>query len=67
MDNDIAPLPPDDRLAYSFEEAARVCGVGRTKLYAARKDGLLRVRRFGGRSIILRSDLLDFLNNLPVE
>ena len=55
----------NDKLALTVEEAARVTGIGRSKLYAAMKDGLLQARKFGRRTIILPGDLEKFLSALP--
>jgi excisionase family DNA binding protein len=50
----------------SVVEACRVAGIGRTKIYEAIADGSLKARKFGKRTIILRSDLQHFLSALPV-
>lgn len=49
----------------TLDEASVVSGIGRTKLYEAIRDGLLKARKFGHRTIILRRDLLRFLATLP--
>jgi len=49
----------------SVLEACRVAGLGRTKVYEAIGDGRLKARKFGKRTIILRTDLQQFLINLP--
>ena len=53
-------------LALSIAEACRVAGIGRTKIYEAIANGTLTARKFGKRTIILRSDLKSFLSRLPV-
>jgi len=55
----------DDKFGFTVEEAVRVAGIGRSKLYEAMRDGLLQARKFGRRTIILREDLLRFLAALP--
>lgn len=55
-----------DNLAFSVQEAARVSGLGRTKLYESIRDGRLVARKFGSRTIVLRTDLKQFLEDLPV-
>jgi excisionase family DNA binding protein len=50
----------------SLPEAARIAGLGRTKLYEAISDGKLKARKVGKRTIILRADLHSFLRTLPV-
>ncbi|HEY6697095.1 MAG TPA: helix-turn-helix domain-containing protein [Acidimicrobiales bacterium] len=56
---------PDDRLAVSVAEAARIIGVGRTRLYALLDDGTLPARKLDKRTLILRADLEAFLTSLP--
>ena len=48
-----------------MEEAAAVSAVGRTRMYAAVKDGKLKARKFGRRTVILATDLQAFLESLP--
>lgn len=55
------------REGLSIPEACEVAGVGRTGLYAAIAAGDLIARKFGKRRIILRSDLRQFLENLPTS
>jgi excisionase family DNA binding protein len=54
------------REGLSVVEACRIAGIGRTKVYEAIADGRLKARKFGKRTIILRSELQDFLAALPV-
>jgi excisionase family DNA binding protein len=49
----------------SIPEACRVAGVGRTKVYEAIANKRLKARKLGKRTIILRSDLQQFLAALP--
>ena len=58
-----AQLEPE---GLSVIEASRVAGLGRTKVYEAIAEGQLKARKFGNRTIILRSDLQQFLAALPV-
>ena len=46
--------------------ASRIAGIGRTKLYEAIAAGSLKARKYGKRTIVLRSDLQAFLAALPV-
>ena len=46
-------------------EASAISGIGRTKLYQAISQRKLKARKWGSRTIVLRSDLLQFLNSLP--
>lgn len=52
------------QLSYSIEEACQITGIGRTKLYEAISNGLLSAKKYGKRTIILRSDLEKFLDRL---
>jgi excisionase family DNA binding protein len=61
------PVQKLQREGLSVSEACAVAGIGRTKIYEAIADGLLVVRKYGKRTIILRDDLRSFLNALPTE
>lgn len=52
-------------LSYSIHDAVQATGLGRTRLYAAIKEGQLRTRHFGRRTVILADDLKAFLASLP--
>lgn len=62
MDTHTHALAPE---GLSLAQASTISGIGRTKLYEAIKDGFLTARKFGNRTIILRSDLQRFLDALP--
>ena len=51
--------------AYSLTEVARLTGRGRSTLYELIAAGRLKARKLGSRTVILDTDLTDFLNNLP--
>jgi excisionase family DNA binding protein len=53
------------KLALSIEEAARLAPIGRTNIFRAIREGKLLARKAGRRTVILRPDLGQFLNNLP--
>ncbi|MFC3557273.1 helix-turn-helix domain-containing protein [Sphingomonas qilianensis] len=44
-------------IAYSVKDAAAACGLSRTTLYQLIKAGRITPRKFGARTILLRSDL----------
>jgi excisionase family DNA binding protein len=52
-------------LAYSIADAAKIVGVGRSKLYLELADGRLSARKVGKRTIILADDLRAWLAKLP--
>ena len=52
-------------LAYTVANACSVAGCGRTKLYEAIGDGSLRIKKLGGRTLILADDLKAWLDSLP--
>jgi excisionase family DNA binding protein len=52
------------QLSFSIEEVQNLTGLGRTKVYAAINAGVLRARKFGKRTIILKEDLEAFLASL---
>lgn len=49
----------------TLAEASAISGIGRTKLYEAIAQRKLKARKWGSRTIVLRSDLLQFLASLP--
>ena len=57
------PAPP--KIGYSVKEAADASGLGRTTIYAAVRQGELRMVKKGARSIILDRDLRRWLEGLP--
>jgi hypothetical protein len=52
-------------LAYSVTSAAAIAGVGRTFLYAEIRVGRLVARKAGRRTVVLDSDLRNWLASLP--
>jgi excisionase family DNA binding protein len=52
------------QLSLSIEEARAATGIGRTKIYEAINSGILRARKLGKRTIILKDDLDAFLSGL---
>lgn len=59
--------PEFQREGLSVSQACFVAGIGRTKLYSAIATGDLVARKFGKRQIILRDDLWQFLEGLPID
>jgi excisionase family DNA binding protein len=60
------PAPDLQREGLSILEACTVAGIGRTKIYEAISEGRLKARKYGKRTIVLRTDLQAFLSGLPV-
>jgi excisionase family DNA binding protein len=58
-------FPLVQREGLSILEAASLAGLGRTKIYECIKDGSLPARKHGRRTIILRRDVIEFLEALP--
>lgn len=52
-------------LAYRVKEAARLMGMGKSKLFELIKGGQLPARKVGGATLILRADLVAFLDRAP--
>jgi len=52
-------------IAYTVDHATRIVGIGRTKLYEAIGSGQLPARKLGRRTLILATDLHDWLARLP--
>lgn len=54
-----------ERLTYSLDEAAKQLSLSKRTLQQRIADGAIRAKRDGGRTIILHSDLLAYINRLP--
>lgn len=52
------------QLSLSIEESCTATGLGRTKLYEAIGSGALPAKKWGKRTLILKSDLEAFLASL---
>jgi hypothetical protein len=52
-------------IAFDFNTAAKLSGLSRAWLYRDARLGKLRVVKAGARSLILYSDLLIYMQNLP--
>ena len=59
--SEITPDQPDERLAYSVDEAAQITGLSRDLLYDQMRTGQLRYLKIGRRRIITRQHLEAFL------
>jgi excisionase family DNA binding protein len=59
--------PTAERLGLTVPEAAALSSLGQTSIYKAIREGRLRIRKYGTRTIITRTDLTLFLENLPDE
>jgi excisionase family DNA binding protein len=65
VSNNMKQEHPLEREGLSVAEACAIAGIGRTKLYEIITAGDLVARKLGRRRIILRQDLLRFLETLP--
>jgi excisionase family DNA binding protein len=52
-------------IGYSPEEASKLVSMGRTKIFQEIKDGRLKARKMGRKTIILDDDLREYARNLP--
>jgi len=57
--------PTMEKLGFTIPEAAALSSLGQTSIYKAIREGQLRTRKYGTRTIIMRADLASFLENLP--
>ena len=55
----------EERFAFSVDEAAVRCGLGRDRLYAAIRDGQLAAKKAGRRTLVTAEALRLFIENLP--
>lgn len=53
-----------DVIAYSVCDAVRASGCSRSRLYIAMRDGELRYVKVGRRTLILRDDLVAWLDRV---
>jgi excisionase family DNA binding protein len=61
------PPGPEERLAYSVDEAARLTGLSRDLLYDEMRRGHLTYLKVGRRRIITRQHLEQFLEIIPPQ
>jgi excisionase family DNA binding protein len=54
-----------EKLGLTVPEAAALSSLGKTSVYKAIREGRLRIRKYGTRTIITRADLASFLESLP--
>lgn len=52
----------NDKISYRIDEAVKASGLGRSFLYERIAEGALRSVKVGGRRLILRRDLLEFID-----
>jgi excisionase family DNA binding protein len=62
---ELALRPTVEKLGLTVPEAAALSSLGQTSIYKAIKEGRLRIRKYGTRTIITRADLVSFLETLP--
>jgi hypothetical protein len=55
----------DGKLALGILDCARLFGVSRSSICVAIRNGDLRARKLGGRTIVLADDAREFLRSLP--
>ncbi|MGA8693936.1 MAG: helix-turn-helix domain-containing protein [Xanthobacteraceae bacterium] len=55
-----------EKRAFSIAEFCRRYGVGRTKVYEELRQGRLRARKIGRRTIVTKDDADDWLQQLPL-
>jgi excisionase family DNA binding protein len=56
--------PTMERLGLTVPEAAELSSLGQTSIYKAIREGRLRIRKYGTRTIIMSADLASFLESL---
>ena len=57
---------PNAKRGLTISEAATYVGIHRTTLYRLARDGKLKIRKIGGRSILLREDLDALIDAAPI-
>ena len=64
MRNTPTTIPTEEIMLFSVDQAAAVLGIGRTNVYALMRDGKLRSVKVGGRRLIPRAAVHDFVAEL---
>jgi excisionase family DNA binding protein len=54
-----------ERLAYTPREACEALRIGRTKLYELLAEGQLKAVALGGKTLLLREEIEQFVASLP--
>jgi excisionase family DNA binding protein len=54
-----------NRIAYRPAEAAEIIGISRSSIYELFASGELPARKLGHRTVVLRDDLLAYLDSCP--
>ena len=55
------------KAAYSVSELLETVPIGRTSVYAAIRDGKLKAKKFGRKTVFLAPDITAFLNSLSAK
>ena len=55
-----------DKIAVTLPEATALSGIGRSSLYKLFNEGKLTPRKAGKRTLILVTELEDYLKSLPL-
>jgi len=61
-----SPHEVAEPFALSIKDACKLSSLGRTKFYQLLKNNKIPARKCGRRTIILRSELEEALNSLPL-
>lgn len=54
-------------IAVTIPEAVRLTGIGRSKLYELFRRGDLKPRKAGKRTLLIRTELEEYISSLPVS
>lgn len=55
----------DFKLSYRVEEVVIATGIGRSTIYEHLKSGRLKAKKDGNTTLILKSEMMRYLNELP--
>ena len=64
-DSGLTASAQPEPIAVSIKDAAKLSGIGRSTLYVAIARGDLPIKKCGSRSVILMTDLREWLDSLP--
>jgi excisionase family DNA binding protein len=57
----------EDVLSFSPDDACKFLGIGKSKFYQLTRAGVIPIRKFGRRSLVLKTDCTRWYESLPIK